>query len=468
MPTNAGGTGTIASRGLGDLVTELASSWNSHGGGRCFVRTIHKFRQRVLFVREIDPYDGRMPDSRRVVSVIAYGTAGGTHSGTGPPTNPPGTADGGSPPAGIDICDGPDRLQTEFSEITATMSGGSPPADGNICNSPDTLQTEWSATSTEMAGGSPPAYIDICESPDALQTEWSATYTEMAGGSPPADRDICACPDTLQTEWSAMSSEMAGGSPPADIDICDDPERLQTVLSVITTTMPGESPPAEIRNSRGPDRLQKEISVMSAEKAGGDLPTDTDNGESPELLQRVGSVTVVVSEKWMERFVIKQKVMCLDDSASDDDPAGWSSDSSSVVSVQNQIPTVVCVQTVVSEKWMDRFVFGLVECLSVSRTRSIPLLFLLGGGGAVADAYPLVVVESDTGQVSGLQLVESDAAQVSVLPVAGCKFQAVSLGKVAFDLVGLGDGPPCLRDFADFDRRTSPVGSCSPGRNPGG
>ena len=94
MPTNTGGTGTIAGRGLGDLVTELASSWNSHGVGRCFVRTVNKFRQRVLFVREIDPYDGRMPDSTRVVSVVAYGTAGRTHSGTGFPTKPPGTADG--------------------------------------------------------------------------------------------------------------------------------------------------------------------------------------------------------------------------------------------------------------------------------------------------------------------------------------------------------------------------------------
>ena len=89
MPTNAGGTGTIAGRGLGDRVTELASSWNSHGGGRCFVRTVN----RVLFVWEIDPYNGRMPDSRRVVSVVAYETAGGTHSGTGSPTKPPGMAD---------------------------------------------------------------------------------------------------------------------------------------------------------------------------------------------------------------------------------------------------------------------------------------------------------------------------------------------------------------------------------------
>ena len=57
-------------------------------------------------------------------------------------------------------------------------------------------------------------------------------------------------------------------------------------------------------------------------------------------------------------------------------------------------------------------------------------MFLLGG--EVADAYPLVVVKSDT-------------VRVSVLPVAGCKFPAVFLGKVAFDVVGLGVGPPCLR-----------------------
>ena len=34
---------------------------------------------------------------------------------------------------------------------------------------------------------------------------------------------------------------------------------------------------------------------------------------------------------------------------------------------------------------------------------------------------------------------------MSVLPVAGSKFPAVFLGKVALDVVGLGVGPPCLR-----------------------
>ena len=57
-----------------------------------------------------------------------------------------------------------------------------------------------------------------------------------------------------------------------------------------------------------------------------------------------------------------------------------------------------------------------------------PVVFA-GGGGGVADAYPPVVIESDTVQVSGLQLVESDAAQVSVLPVAVWKFPAVFLGE---------------------------------------
>ena len=79
--------------------------------------------------------------------------------------------------------------------------------------------------------------------------------------------------------------------------------------------------------------------------------------------------------------------MCSYDSASDDDPAGRSSDASSIASVQNQIPTVVCVQTVVSEKWMDRFVFDMVECSCVSRTSAVARTF----GPAVSEEYSPVV-----------------------------------------------------------------------------
>ena len=107
--------------------------------------------------------------------------------------------------------------------------------------------------------------------------------------------------------------------------------------------------------------------------------------------------------------------------------------------ITDSMPTAVSVRTVVTEEWMDRFVMDPVECPSVSRIsavgrpclRSIPLVFF-AGGGEVADTYPLVVAKSDT-------------ARVSALPVAGCKFLAVFLGKVAFDVAGLGVGPPCLR-----------------------
>ena len=57
---------------------------------------------------------------------------------------------------------------------------------------------------------------------------------------------------------------------------------------------------------------------------------------------------------------------------------------------------------------MDWFVLDLVECPSVSRTSVVARtvgpavseeyspVVLAGGGGVVAGAYPLVVVESDT------------------------------------------------------------------------
>ena len=76
------------------------------------------------------------------------------------------------------------------------------------------------------------------------------------------------------------------------------------------------------------------------------------------------------------------------------------------------------MRTVVAEKWMDRFVLDLVECPSVSRTSAVARTFgpavseeyspVVLDGGEVADAYPLVVVESYTARVSGLQLVETD------------------------------------------------------------
>ena len=167
-------------------------------------------------------------------------------------------------------------------------------------------------------------------------------------------------------------------------------------------------------------------------------------------------------------------VLGLDGLTSDDDPEDRSLDVDGEDGMfQDPIPTVVSVRPKVTEKWMDRFVVDLVECPSVSRTSAVartfgpavseehsPVVFTRGGGGCrcIPPPPPPVVVESastpvsdlrsvesDSAHVSGLQLVESDTSRVSVLPVAGCEFLAVFLGKVAFDAVGLGVGPPFFR-----------------------
>ena len=201
------------------------------------------------------------------------------------------------------------------------------------------------------------------------------------------------------------------------------------------------------------------------EVAGGSPPAVIDISVGPDVLQTAVSVTAVVSEEWMERFVINLDVLCSDGLASAEDPAGGSSDvGSEICVVPDPLPTAVSVRSVVAEKWMDRFVVDLLECPSVSRTSAVARTF----GPAVSEEYSSVVfcwgggdggcrciptgcrqmhthwLSSDTARVSGLQLAKSDTARVSVLPVAGCKLSAIFLGKVALDVVGLGVGPPCL------------------------
>ena len=76
MPITAGGTGAIEIDRFGNHVAELASGQNSHGGGRRFAEFVVGFCREVFFMRGFDPYDGSMSDSRRVISVLAYGMTG--------------------------------------------------------------------------------------------------------------------------------------------------------------------------------------------------------------------------------------------------------------------------------------------------------------------------------------------------------------------------------------------------------
>ena len=170
------------------------------------------------------------------------------------------------------------------------------------------------------------------------------------------------------------------------MNICNTPDNLQIGMSVMSLKMADGSPPAEVKFLTDSDILQKELSVMT-----------------------------VTSERWMERFVMNPRVLCLDGLTSDYDPEDSCSDVDGEEGVfQDTIPEVLSVRPEVTEKWMDRFVVDLEESPSVSRKSAVartfgpavseeysPVVFA-GGGGAVADAYPLVVVESDSALVSDL------------------------------------------------------------------
>ena len=258
----------------------------------------------------------------------------------------------------------------------------------------------------EVAGEIPQAKIDISVITDVLQTAISVT-TQVS--------EKCMVIDTLNVVESGI--EATSGSPPAVSDISVDTDVLQTAISVMTQV----SDKCMVIDY--PDVMESGM-----EMAGGSPPAEVDISVGTDVLLTAISLTTVVSEKWMERFVMDLDVLCSDGLASGDDPAKENSDvGSDVCVVSDSMPTAVSVRTVVTEKWMDRFVMDLEECPSVSRTSAVartfrpamsedysPVVFTGGGGGGgeVADAYPLVVVKSYT-------------ARVSVLPVAGCKFPAV-------------------------------------------
>ena len=286
----------------------------------------------------------------------------------------------------------------------------------------------------EVAGGIPPAEIDISVNLDMLLTATSVT-TEVSEEWMETDT-----PDTVES-----GMENTSGSPPAVSDISVDTDVLQTAISV--TTQVSE----KWMMIDSPDAVESGM-----EMAGGSPPAEVDISVGPDVLLTAISVTTVVSEKWMERFVMDLDVLCSDGLASGDDPAKDSSD----CVVSDSMPTAVSVRTVGTEECMDQFVMDLVECPSVSRTSAVARTFglavseeyspvVFAGGGEVADAYPL-------GQIQREYLS---------LPVASSRFflggRSPLMWSVWVSPSGLGG------NLTDCDRRASPVGSCSPGRNPG-
>ena len=214
-------------------------------------------------------------------------------------------------------------------------------------------------------------------------------------------------PDAVESEM-----EVAGGIPPAEIDISVNPDMLLTATFVTTEVS------EEWMEIDTPDTVESGMEIT-----GGSPPAVSDISMDPDVLQTAIYVTTQVSEKWM-------MIDSPDAVESGMEMAGGSPPAEVDISVgPDVLLTAISVTAVVTEKWMDRFVMDLVECPSVSRMSAVartfgptvseeysPVVFTGGGGGKFADAYPLVVVKSDT-------------AQVSALPVAGCKFPAVFFGE---------------------------------------
>ena len=229
-----------------------------------------------------------------------------------------------------------------------------------------------------------------------------------------------------------------------------------------------DRPPAN--QTRKPDTPASDtVRMVSRMKVAGGSPlAEIDISGSPDVLQRAVSMTAVVSEKWMERFVMNLDVLCSDGLAPDDDPARRSSDvGSDGCVIQDPIPTVVSLRTVVAEEWMDRFVLDLVECPSVSRTSAVARTF----GPAVCEEYFPVVFAGGGGGVLPMHTPWLSLSQIQreclscLLPVGSSR--PFFLGRSPW--IWLAVSPSELGgNLADFDRRTSPVSSCSPGPNPGG
>ena len=235
--------------------------------------------------------------------------------------------------------------------------------------------THWTAESgMEATGGSPPAVSDISVDTDVLQT---AIY----GTTQVSDKWMVI--DSADVMESGM--EIAGGSPSAEVDISVGPDVLPTAVSV-TTHM---SEKWMVIDS--PDVMESGM-----EMAGGSPPAEVDISVGLDVLLIVIFVMTVVSEKWMERFVMDLAVLCSDGLASGDDPAKESSDvGSDVCVVSDSMPTAVSVRTVVTEKWMDRFVMDLEEYPSVSRTSAVARTF----GPAVSEEYSHVVFAGGGGRL---------------------------------------------------------------------
>ena len=195
------------------------------------------------------------------------------------------------------------------------------------------------AQTRPMEGCDPASPRRLCRRRDVL-TEEGAVVVDT--------RQVSAASDTvvsreihMKSEWIPTVVPTLAAAPQAASEVVQPRPRDSRCMDLLP-------PVGECIESLGidiPDAV-----VSGREVAGGSPTADNDISMGPDVLQTAVSVTTVVSEKWMERFVINLDVLCSDGLASGDDPAGGSLDvGSDVCVVPDQLATAVSVRTVGAE-----------------------------------------------------------------------------------------------------------------------
>ena len=193
-----------------------------------------------------------------------------------------------------------------------------------------------------------------------------------------SDTDV-VCGNHMMSECIPTVTPKLAAAPQAASEVAQTRPRGYCCMNLLPPV--GES--IESLDVDAPDAL-----ASGKETAGGSSKVGSDICVVPDLLQTAVSVRTVVTEKWMERFILDLDDLCSDVLASGEEPAGGSSEvGSDVCVVPDLLPTAVSVKTVVAEKWMEWFVLDLEECPFVSRTSAARTF-----GPAVSEEYSPVVL----------------------------------------------------------------------------
>ena len=199
----------------------------------CFAGTVIRFRRGVLFVRGMDPYDGPMPDSRRVVSVFAYGMAGRAHrrqvhSGTGSPTKPPGRKRRLIRGEGL-VARISDDYRPQLPVVGKDIPEPAVPCQVGTARLEETVNIRTRSFGCVLRR----PYSDSEESDNDV---WYAEVDDSALGQPTVDLCGEGCAQLDNFKWFLPTDEWAGdlSAPDSEIEASDSESGVDCIESVTT------------------------------------------------------------------------------------------------------------------------------------------------------------------------------------------------------------------------------------------